>query len=356
MSSVLSLEGELEKIRKEVDGKRILITGGTGSYGNELLSTLMSRFEPKNIIIVSRDELKQSVMHENLIAKGHDRDAITRQVRFFLGDIRDYERLLEAFYGVDVIFHAAALKQVPALEYNPFEAIKTNILGANNVVKAAVNCGVKKVIALSTDKAAAPVNLYGATKLCQDKLMIAANFMFQHRIRIGVVRYGNVFGSRGSVIPVFEKQAATGRITITDDRMTRFTISLREGVAFSLNCLALLQGGEIFIPKLSSYKISTIVDCYQQRDNCEVEIIGIRPGEKLHEVMVPRDEAANTLEMKDYYVIGQSAPWFKPVMAKYIEVHGGRPCDFDFEYCSGTNTAWMPIEEMRRQIGEFQSK
>eukprot|EP00392_Amoebophrya_sp_AT5.2_P007846 g7865.t1 len=337
-------------IREQVDGKVILITGGTGSWGKKMLHMLLTEFDPAKVIVFSRDELKQSVMQEEYYPKYYD------TLRFFLGDIRDYDRLCDAFRGVDVIFHAAALKQVPALEYNPFEAVKTNILGAHNVIRAARQCGVKRIVALSTDKAAAPVNLYGATKLCQDKLMVSANHMYQGDIMVSVVRYGNVFGSRGSVVPFFLKQKRVqSKLTITDNRMTRFTISLHEGVCFVLNVLARMKGGEIWIPKIPSYKITTVADAIKNGDDStEIVETGIRPGEKLHEVMIPMDEAMNALEYEDCYVIGPAGDVWTNERAEHLEKDGAKQIsDPNFEYSSGTNAQWLSREQLVAHMTGF---
>jgi len=266
-------------------------------------------------------------------------------VRFFLGDIRDYDRLLDALNGVDLLMHAAALKQVPALEYNPFEAIKTNVIGANNIIRAANACGVKRILALSTDKAASPINLYGATKLCQDKLMVAANFMYPEGPQVAVVRYGNVFGSRGSVVPVFLKQKDSGFLNVTDERMTRFSITLPQGIAFVLNCLKVMLGGEIFIPRIPSYEILTLAKTLAPK--CKINVTGIRPGEKLHEVMVPQDEAINTVQFDGHFVITPAGQeWFAKTEAAMIEKYDGKKCDVDFVYASDNNKEWLDEEDV----------
>jgi len=356
-SAILSLgPTQIEKVKGEINNRVILITGGTGSFGSHLMRTLLTDFNPAKVVVFSRDELKQSVLRDELYSSPEKQFGRTSQnmdqiLRFFLGDVRDFDRLMEAFSGVDVIIHASALKQVPALEYNPFEAIKTNVMGANNVIRAAVGCGVKKMIALSTDKAAAPVNLYGATKLCQDKLMVAANHMYQ-KTRIGVVRYGNVFASRGSVVPVFLKQAQLGTVTITDERMTRFTISLAEGVSFSLNCLSALKGGEIFIPKLASYRITTVANVFAKKYGASVTTVGIRPGEKLHEVMVPRDEALNTVEFSEYFVIMPAFESFK-FHRQALLAEGATLCKHGFEYESSGNDNFISEDGIVAQLSEI---
>lgn len=310
----------------------------------------MENFTPAKIIILSRDELKQHNMQVDPYFNKH-----LSVLRFFLGDVRDYDRLLDAFDGVDVLFHAAALKQVPALEYNPFEAVKTNIIGANNIIRACNVCKVKKVIALSTDKAASPMNLYGATKLCQDKLMVASNFMYPRGPDVAVVRYGNVFGSRGSVVPVFLKMKDAGFLNVTDDQMTRFSITLPQGIAFVLNCLRTMEGGEIFIPCIPSYNLMTLAKTLAP--SAQINITGIRPGEKMHEVMVPGDEALNTLKVfntvadggndgktstqERYYIITPTADWFDKKRKVLLERDGTSVCEQDYCYSSGKNTEWL---------------
>ena len=322
-----------------LDGKNILITGGTGSFGKKCTEIILKRYKPNRLIIFSRDELKQFEMEQVF----SDREYPC--MRYFIGDVRDKERLHRAFNNVDYVIHAAALKQVPAAEYNPFEAVKTNILGAQNVINVAIDQKVKKIIALSTDKAANPINLYGATKLCSDKLFIAGNtYVGRDETSFGVVRYGNVFGSRGSVIPFFLKQKETGVLPITDPRMTRFWITLEQGVNFVLQCLKRMVGGELFVPKIPSMSIMDLAKavCLE----CKTKIIGIRPGEKLHEVMVPMDDAAHTVEFKDYYVIKSRFRYFD----QRFREDGCKPVSEDFEYNSGTNTEWLTIEELREMI------
>ena len=276
-----------------LDGVNILITGGTGSFGKRFVNQVLKRFKPHKLIIFSRDELKQFEMRQQYPVADYP------NLRMFVGDVRDRDRLYRALDGVDIVVHAAALKQVPTAEYNPLEAIKTNIMGAANLIDAAIDCNVKKVIALSSDKAANPINLYGATKLCADKLFVAANaYSGIHKTCFSVVRYGNVVGSRGSVIPYFLAQRSTGRVTITDPRMTRFLITLDQGVEFVLKCMDTMLGGEICVPKIPSVRITDLVRV--MAPDCEHQIIGIRPGEKLHEVMVPEDDARLTIEFDDY--------------------------------------------------------
>lgn len=322
-----------------MDNKIVLITGGTGSFGKKCTEMILNRYKPKKLIIFSRDELKQFEMSQVFP------DGKYPCMRYFIGDVRDKERLQRAFRGVDYIIHAAALKQVPAAEYNPFEAIKTNVLGAENIINAAIDQGVKKIIALSTDKAANPVNLYGATKLCSDKLFIAGNsYVGKNETTFSVVRYGNVVGSRGSVIPLFLKQKASGVLTITDSRMTRFWITLEQGVDFVLNCLDAMVGGELFVPKIPSMNIMDLAKAIAPE--CKADIIGIRPGEKLHEIMIPRDEARNTLEFDNHYLIQPNFRFFE----RRFKNNGGKTVPEEFEYNSGTNTKWLSVEELKEMI------
>lgn len=328
-----------------MDGKTILITGGTGSFGKKFVETVLKKFNPKKIIIYSRDELKQFEMQQNPLYK---KDGVL--MRYFIGDVRDEKRLAMAMTEIDIVVHAAALKQVPAAEYNPFEAVKTNILGAQNVIDAALASDVKKVIALSTDKAAAPINLYGATKLASDKLFIAANnYRGKHDIRFSVVRYGNVMGSRGSVIPFFIEKAKSGILPITDERMTRFNITLQEGVDFVLMALEKMWGGELFVPKIPSYKILDLAKAVAP--NAKLENVGIRPGEKLHEEMVTATDAINTVEFEDYYVILPSTQlWDIEKFRKESNSEEGKFCEYGFSYNSGTNEHFLSVEELRELI------
>jgi len=320
-----------------LNGKVVLITGGTGSFGKKFSEIVLSRYDLRKLIIFSRDELKQFEMRERF---GEDRYEC---IRYFIGDVRDRERLYRAFDGVDIVIHAAALKQVPAAEYNPIEAVRTNVLGAANVIDAAIDRNVKRAIALSTDKAANPINLYGATKLCSDKLFIAANnYSGEHGTRFGVVRYGNVIGSRGSVVPFFLKMRKTGVLPITDPRMTRFWITLEQGVEFVLTCLDRMSGGEIFVPKIPSMKVVDLARAIGPE--CETKIVGIRPGEKLHEVMVPEDDAHHTMEHKDYFAILPTFQEWDSI--NYITKNGGKPCPDGFRYCSDTNTHWLSVQEL----------
>ena len=321
-----------------LNDKNILITGGTGSFGMKCTKIILDRYKPKRLIIFSRDELKQFEMAQDYSDTKYD------SIRYFIGDVRDKERLHRAFHNVDYVIHAAALKQVPAAEYNPFEAVKTNILGAQNVINVAIDQGVKKVIALSTDKAANPINLYGATKLCSDKLFIAGNSYVGHKHTIfSVVRYGNVVGSRGSVIPFFLKCRENGVLPITDPRMTRFWITLEQGVDFVLNCLETMVGGELFVPKLPSMNIMDLAKVIAPE--CKTNIIGIRPGEKLHEVMIPKDDARRTIEYDDHYVI---QPDFVFWEKRFID-SGCKPAPAEFEYNSGDNP-WMLTPEQMSEI------
>ncbi|MGH8018556.1 MAG: UDP-N-acetylglucosamine 4,6-dehydratase (inverting) [Opitutaceae bacterium] len=307
------------------NGKSILVTGGTGSFGRECISHLLKTCKPERVIVFSRDELKQSEMQQD-----HQFDAPC--MRYFLGDVRDRERLIRAFRGVSHVIHAAALKQVPAAEYNPHEFIKTNIDGAANIVDAAVNCGVERVVAVSTDKAVNPINLYGATKLCSDKVFIASNsYASRTATRFSVVRYGNVIGSRGSVIPVLLRQRARGKLTVTDPRMTRFLLSIQEGVKFVLDCMDRMAGGEIFVPKIPSCRTADLVEAMSK--GCAIETIGRRPGEKMHEVLISEDEAVNAIELADRYIITPSHSYW----GSRINKLGGKPCPEGFSYASNTN-------------------
>ncbi len=323
------------------DDAVILITGGTGSFGKSLTETLLARFKPRKIIIFSRDELKQYEMQKVF----ND-----RCMRYFIGDVRDSERLMQAMSGVDIVVHAAALKQVPAAEYNPMECIKTNIYGAENVIKAALANNVKRVIALSTDKAANPINLYGATKLASDKLFVAANNMAGgHDTRFSVTRYGNVMGSRGSVVPCFRDliESKADSLTITHPDMTRFWITLQEGIDFVMENLAMMRGGEIFVPKLPSVRITDLATA--MAPDMKQEVIGIRPGEKLHEIMCPADDSHLTIEFEKYFVIRPSITFFDRDYDYVINRAGekGRKVEQGFEYNSGTNTHFLTVKQLR---------
>lgn len=321
-----------------IKDKTVLVTGGTGSFGKKFTKRALE-LGVKKIIIFSRDELKQYEMRQEF--------KNDKRLRFFIGDVRDADRLHRAFDGVDIVIHAAAMKHVDACEYNPFEAIKTNINGAQNIIEAAIDCGVEKVIALSTDKACAPVNLYGATKLASDKLFVAANsYVGDKPTRFAVVRYGNVVGSRGSVVPFFKKVRETGVLPITDDRMTRFWITLEQGVQFVLDNLERMHGGEIFVPKIPSMNIMDLAKAIAPE--CETKIVGIRPGEKLHEAMIMEDDARHTLEYDTYYVIQPEFPFWSK---KYAE--GGKELPEGFEYTSDKNDEWLTIEELKAFINEI---
>ena len=320
------------------DEKSVLVTGGTGSFGQALVKTLLDQTRARRVIVFSRDELKQSEMQQGYA--GEDR------LRFFIGDVRDAGRLHRAFDGVDVVVHVAALKQIQAAEYNPIEAIRTNIIGAENVVNAAVDRGVERVLALSTDKASSPTNLYGATKLVSDKLFVAGNAYAASGVtRFAVVRYGNVMGSRGSVVPFFRKLARTGKLPITDRRMTRFWITLAEGVRFVLDSLARMQGGEIFVPKLPSVRIALLAEL--MAPEAELEIVGIRPGEKLHEEMISVADARHSLDMGSHYVILPEMEWWT---GGKLEGHG---LSEGFCYSSDTNDHWLGADELREMLREL---
>jgi UDP-N-acetylglucosamine 4,6-dehydratase len=336
----------------DVKNQNILITGGTGSFGTKMIETLISDFKTNKIIIYSRDELKQSVMQKNLSDK-YGAELLKDKLRFFIGDVRDAERLKMAMNEVNIVIHAAALKQVPAAEYNPMECIKTNIMGAQNVIDASIFAGVSKVIALSTDKAANPINLYGATKLASDKLFTAANNIGgKSDITFSVVRYGNVFGSRGSVVPFYidllEKNYDT--LPVTDERMTRFWITLEEAVNFVISSLSIMKGGEIFVPKIPSVKITDLVQALAP--DIKTEIVGIRPGEKLHEVMCPRDEYQKIYEFNNFFVIEPSIAFNKGEnnYSEYGDSLKARKVKDDFEYNSFNNEWYLSIEEVKTYL------
>jgi UDP-N-acetylglucosamine 4,6-dehydratase len=324
-----------------LNDKVVLITGGTGSFGQRFVQMVLEKYHPARLIIFSRDELKQFQMRERFS------EAQYPCLRYFIGDVRDRERLYRAFDGVDVVVHAAALKQVPACEYNPIEAIRTNVMGAANIVDAAIDRKVGRVVALSTDKAAGPVNLYGATKLCSDKLFTAANNYAGGRgTRFSVVRYGNVVGSRGSVIPFFLRARENGVLPITDPRMTRFWITLQQGVEFVAANLARMKGGETFVPKIPSMNIMDVARAVAPE--CETRVVGIRPGEKLHELMVGEDDSRHTVEYDDYFAI---LPSFHGWTAEDCAANGGRMCTEGFRYSSDTNDRWLSPQELRSMIG-----
>jgi len=316
-----------------LDGKSILVTGATGSFGKRFVKTVLEQHNPRRLVVFSRDELKQFEMQEHLESPKLD---------YVLGDVRDQERLYRAIDGIEVVIHAAAMKQVPASEFNPMEAIKTNVIGAENVINVCIDQKVERVIALSTDKSVNPVNLYGATKLCADKLFVAANGLSgKHRTRFSLVRYGNVIGSRGSVIPFFMQRRPTGVLPITDVRMTRFWITRGQGVQFVLDCLERMQGGEVFVPKIPSMKVTDVAGVVAPE--CRTEIIGIRPGEKLHEVLVTQDDARHTAEFDRYYTIQPAAHWWDK--KRYLRESGGRAVAENFQYSSDTNPDWMTPEQ-----------
>ena len=323
--------------------KVVLVTGGTGSFGKKFIEIMLKEYHPAKIIVFSRDELKQHEMRIN----GFDDPSL----RYFLGDIRDLDRLRRAFKNVDIVVHAAALKQVPACEYNPFEAVKTNILGSQNVIDAALDCGVKKGLAISTDKAVNPVNLYGVTKLGAEKLFIQSNsYAGAHETRFSCTRYGNVVGSRGSVVPVFLQQRKTGKLTVTDERMTRFWISLEQGVRFVIRCIEQMHGGEVFVPKIPSMSVKDLGAAIAPE--CEIIYSGIRPGEKLHEVLVSEDEARSTVELDDMYVVQPTGTlWFGKEWEKV-----GKKLPEGFRYDSNNNTEWLDLDGVKEMIRPFQEE
>lgn len=316
----------------------ILVTGGTGSFGKKFSRIILEEYEPKKLIIYSRDEYKQSEMHREFSNYNY------KNIRFFIGDVRDKERLLRAFAGVDYVVHAAALKQVPTMEYNPAEAIKTNIIGAMNVIEAALERKVKKVIALSSDKACNPINLYGATKLCADKLFVAANsYSGKGGTKFSVVRYGNVIGSRGSVIPFFLNKKREGILPVTDIRMTRFWITLNQAVEFVFKSFTKMHGGEIFVPKIPSMKIIDLAKAIAPES--KIKIIGIRPGEKLHEVMISEDNSRNTKEFADYFIIQPAFHWWSE--KNYTQ---GKNVPENFKYSSDTNKIWLTFNKLQELV------
>ena len=322
----------------EFSGQTILVTGGTGSFGQRFTEVVLRECDPKVVRVFSRDELKQSEMRRHMDDP---------RLRFLIGDVRDRERLYRAMDGVDIVVHAAALKQVPTAEYNPIEAVKTNIQGTVNVIDAAIDRNVRKALLISTDKAVHPANLYGATKLVAEKLMIQANsYVGHHGTRFSCVRYGNVLGSRGSVIPLFLESRKNGVIQITDRRMTRFIITLEEGVNFVIACLGRMVGGEVFVPRIPSASIMDIAAA--AAPDARIEVIGIRPGEKLHEELIPLEEAPRTREFDTYYVIGPERPF-----SEGTSIEGGTPVPPDFLYLSETNPEWLTREELRARVAEL---
>jgi UDP-N-acetylglucosamine 4,6-dehydratase len=318
----------------------ILITGGTGSFGRQCVDVLLREFRPKRIAVFSRDELKQHEMRQRFTDTGDS------PLRYLIGDVRDKDRLRRALHGVNIVIHAAALKQVPACEYNPFEAIMTNVMGAKNVIDAAIDAGVQRVMALSTDKAVNPVNLYGATKLCAEKLFVNGNaYAGGTGTRFSCVRYGNVVGSRGSVIPLFLEQRQAGRVTVTDQRMSRFWITLDQGVRFVLRSVEQMRGGEIFVPKIPSMRIMDLVEAIAP--GCAVEDVGIRPGEKLHEVLISEDEARNTLDVQDMFVVQPAHPWwFGHAWSE------GKALAEGFRYGSDANPERLTVPQLRELAGQ----
>lgn len=328
---------------KSISNASYLITGGTGSFGKQFVKTLLEKYNPSRIVIFSRDELKQFEMAQEFS------DTKYPSLRYFIGDVRDEARLKRAMEGIDIVVHAAALKQVPTAEYNPFECIKTNVLGAQNVIEACLDSGVTRVVALSTDKAAAPINLYGATKLCSDKLFTAANNVRGHRdIRFSVVRYGNVMGSRGSVIPFFLERVKTGVLPITDSDMTRFNISLQEGVDMVLWALEKAQGGEIFVPKIPSYRITDLAKAIGP--DCDYPVVGIRPGEKIHEEMITTSDSFNTVDLGKYFAILPSAGSCS--VESYCKDYGAKPVPQGYAYNSGTNSEFLSVDQLKKLIAE----
>jgi UDP-N-acetylglucosamine 4,6-dehydratase len=330
-----------------LNGLTILVTGGTGSFGKKFIKTVLEKYpDVKKIIIYSRDEFKQFMMANMPEFKPYTET----KLRFFIGDVRDKERMMRAFEGVDIVVHAAALKQVPACEYNPFEAIKTNVHGAQNVIDCAIDSKVKKVVALSTDKACAPITLYGATKLCSDKLFIAGNsYAGSKETRFSVVRYGNVAGSRGSVIPFFQKLVGEGatELPITDMRMTRFWLKLEQAVEMVLEAIDIMHGGELFVKKIPSMRMPDLAKAIAP--DLTIREVGIRPGEKIHEQMITKEDAPNTIEFNDFYII---LPQMRFSGIKY-DYDGAKPVKSDFEYHSGNNDRWLTVEEMKKLISEI---
>jgi UDP-N-acetylglucosamine 4,6-dehydratase/5-epimerase len=331
----------------DLNDKVIFVTGGTGSFGKKFISTVFKKYKPKKVIVFSRDELKQFEMSHSKEFKIYE-----PVMRYFIGDVRDLRRLNRAMEGVDIVIHSAALKHVPVAEYNPFEVVKTNIIGGQNVIDASMENDVQLVIALSTDKAAAPINLYGATKLTSDKLFVAANnYRGKRKIKFSVVRYGNVMGSRGSVVPFFIEKSKDGVIPVTDTRMTRFNITLQQGVDFVIFCLLKMWGGELFVPKIPSYKILDLVKAIAPE--ADIKVIGIRPGEKIHEEMITENDSVNTIEFDNYFVIIPSILkelWEIEDFKENSNTVPGKYCDYGFKYNSGTNKEWLSVEELRSLI------
>lgn len=328
----------------DLNGRNILLTGGTGSFGQQFTQTVLEHFKPERLVIFSRDEYKQFQMQQRFSLSDHP------CMRYFIGDVRDLERMRMALRGIDTVVHAAAMKHVPAAEYNPFECIRTNVIGAENVATAAMECGVERVVALSTDKAANPVNLYGASKLASDKIMVAANILSGGKTKYGVVRYGNVLGSRGSVIPFFRRILADGadHIPITDPRMTRFFISLQQGVDFVMTAINGLQGGEIVVPKVPSVRITDLATALAPQ--LEQRVVGIRPGEKIHETLVSIDDGRATVELDGYFVI---KPSFFELQSDFYKEKNAKPVGDDFYYASDNNAFWLKVNEIEDLINEL---
>ncbi|HBR15729.1 MAG TPA: UDP-N-acetylglucosamine 4,6-dehydratase (inverting) [Candidatus Omnitrophica bacterium] len=326
---------------KILDNKTILVTGGTGSFGKKLIQIVLTEYKPKRLLIFSRDELKQFEMTQKWSPSKYP------CLEYVLGDVRDKDRLCRVFEGVDYVVHAAALKQVPAAERNPEEYIKTNVIGAMNIIAAALQNKVQKVIALSTDKACNPINLYGATKLCSDKLFVAEyNDPFANRTKFAVVRYGNVLGSRGSVIPFFQERAKTGVLPITDPEMTRFWITLDQAVHFVIKCLAMAKGGEIFVPRIPSMKIVDLAQAIAPK--CKREVVGIRPGEKIHETLISEDEARSTVRFKECFIVQQNGH-----LRKNLASQKGKECSAGFGYTSDRNTDWMTVKDLKVLVNKI---
>lgn len=320
--------------RSPLHKKTVLLTGGTGSFGQAFVKKILQDPSLKKLIVFSRDEFKQHQMQQVFLDE---------RLRFFIGDVRDKERLARAFLGADIVIHAAALKQVPTLEYNPFEAVKTNILGSQNVIDAAIDTGVKKAILISSDKAVSPVNLYGATKLCAEKIFVAANSYAPKKTIFSVVRYGNVVSSRGSIIETLQSQKATGVVSLTDKRMTRFWLTLEQGVDVVLQSLQLMRGGEIFVPKIPSMHVTDLISCVAP--GCKVRVIGVRPGEKIHESLITEHEAPQTLEYENFFLIKpQFVSWNR------ADFGNGKPVKKDFHYASHTNKQWLQQDDLKKLI------
>lgn len=322
-----------------LNGARILVTGGTGSFGNAFVSLLLKKYSAEKIVIYSRDEYKQFTMESKF--------KYNEKLRFFIGDVRDESRLAFAMRDIDYVFHAAAMKQVVTSEYNPIECVNTNVLGSENLIRAAIKAKVKKVVAVSTDKAVKPINLYGSTKACMERLMIAANHLAgRNGPRFSVVRYGNVVGSRGSVVPVFQEQAKTGRVTITDARMTRFWLQIEDGVAFVDKCAQMMHGGEVFVKRIPSMRINDLAEAIAP--GCKIDVIGIRPGEKLHECMVSEEESHYAYAFPGFYVIQPSIKMWETDVPRKYEESLGEKVDFGFSYSSDVNNDWLDVPALRR--------